>query len=87
MPGGVLGDARVSTCTKAEVNPLPQFPLYDEPLMLPLLPLHLGPVFSKVDGDFASQAIVISDCGVPRGSGLQRTLESASSTFKPLHKS
>lgn len=42
----------------------------DELLVLLLLPLHLGTAFIKAGGGFDCQATVISDCGVPAGSGL-----------------
>lgn len=72
-------------CTEAEANPLPQFPVDDELRVLLLLPLHLGTALVKADGVFDSQATVISDCGVPAGSGLQCSLGGASSIFKTLH--
>lgn len=56
-------------------------------MVSPFLPLHLGTALIKADGGFDSQAAVISDCGVPSGSGLQCPLGAASSTLKPLHRS
>lgn len=87
LPGGVPGDTGVSVCTEAELSPLSPFPVEDELLELLLLPLHLGTTLIKADGGFDSQATVISDSGVPAGSGLQCSLGGANSTFKSLRGS